>query len=227
MTGNAIELTNVTARRATNADLDFIAWCNIEASSPSPEFCYWDPLVAHTGTDTRTFVREVLAQDALAWGRITDFWLIEQNRTPVAGGSAFEMDAQDFRPLRLNKMAGVAQKLGWSDEALGQFMGIYTGVWPDAHDATLAPHAPWILECIAVVPEARGRGVAGRLLAALIAEGCRRGHSHAGISVTNGNAPAERAYEKHGFKLHIQYGADYFDDAYPGSTKFRIKCQQA
>ncbi len=220
---DVIQHDRFAARAATRADIEFVAWCNIEASSPTPEFCYWDALVAHTSTPTREFVRELLTCDGLAWGRVEDFWLIERDGRPIAGGSGFEMDRRDFRPLRLDRLQIVAKGLGWSVGALKKFEALYAGVWPNPLDETLSPQAPWILECIAVASDARGEGVAGRLLEALLEEGRRRGQSHAGISVTTGNQPAQRAYEKHGFKLHIQYGADSFNDQYPGSTKYRIR----
>jgi ribosomal protein S18 acetylase RimI-like enzyme len=68
----------------------------------------------------------------------------------------------------------------------------------------------------------RGRGIAKALVKALLDAGRRKGHSHAGISVTTGNTAAQRAYEAAGFKMYTAYGADYFDGYYPGSTKYRI-----
>lgn len=58
-----------SVRQGTRADIPFLAWCNYEATSPAPGFCYWDPLVAETETPTLTFIEAVLAADALAWGR--------------------------------------------------------------------------------------------------------------------------------------------------------------
>jgi ribosomal protein S18 acetylase RimI-like enzyme len=191
------------ARRATTADRAFVSWCNMTASSPEPDACYWDMLIAHTGTSTPGFVEALFETGALAWGGVEDYWLIEHNGKAIAGGSGFEMSADDYRPLKVDRLPAVAARLGWSATALEQFQGIYGGVWPEPRDVTLAPQASWILECIAVAPEMRGRGVAGALLDALLAEGRRRGHAHAGISVTHGNTPAQRAYEKHGFQLYV------------------------
>ena len=34
---------------------------------------------------------------------------------------------------------------------------------------------------------------------------------------------ARRAYEKAGFQTYLSYGSDYFDGAFPGTTKYRKK----
>ena len=148
--------------------------------------------------------------------------LLEEGAKPVAGASAFEMNPHDYRPLSLERLPAVALDLGWSEEVLSRFLVGYAQVWSNPHDPTLAPQAPWIIECVAVVPEARGRGLTRKLFEVLFAEGQRLGHARAGISVTNGNLPAQRAYEAIGFQLYLQYGSDYFDGAFPGTLKYRI-----
>lgn len=75
----------VTVRRASRGDLSFVAWCNVEASSPAPGFCYWDPLLEGTGTPARAFAEAVFGADAFAWGRVEDFFIVEGG-TPLAGG---------------------------------------------------------------------------------------------------------------------------------------------
>lgn len=208
-------------RRAMQADIPFLAWCNYEASSPYPGFCYWDPLLEATGTDTMKFIEAVFNADALAWGRVKEFFVLEEEGKPVAGASAFTMDANDYRPLRLSLLPHVAHELGWTSEAQKAFLQGYEGVWSDPKDPTLAPHTSWIIESVAVVPEKRGQGLVTKLLGALLEEGRRLGHTYAGISVTNGNDAAQRAYEKAGFQMYLSYGSDYFDSAFPGTTKYR------
>lgn len=213
---------SVSVRRATRSDLDFVAWCNQEATSPEPGFCYWDPLLQGTDTDTPSFLHAVFHEDALAWGTVEDFFLVEEDGTLLAGGSGFEMREDDFRPLDLARLPRVAERLSWQRDTVRAFREAYERVWSDPRDETLAPQAPWILECIAVKPEARGRRLTRPLLHALLCEGKRRGHLTAGISVTTGNVPAQRAYEAAGFELSLAYGVDDFDGAFPGTTKYRL-----
>ena len=207
-------------RRATRDDIPFLAWCNQAATSPEPNFCYWDPLVRPTGTSTATFLETLFRHDALAWGRVEEFFILERAGQAIAGASAFTMDADDHRPLRLERLSAVASDLGWSAQTLRDFQTAYEQVWSDPHDPTLAPQAPWIIECVAVTPETRGQGMTRRLFEALFDEGRRLGHEAAGISVTTGNAPAERAYEAIGFELYVEYGSAYFHHAFPGTKKY-------
>jgi ribosomal protein S18 acetylase RimI-like enzyme len=213
----------LTTRRATRDDIPFLAWCNFEATSPHPGFCYWDPLLEHTGTPTMQFIEAVLHHDALAWGAPEQFFILEENAQPIAGASAFTMDSNDYRPLHLERLQAVAQDLNWSNETLERFLVGYGQVWREPKDRALAPQAPWIIECVAVRPEQRGRGMTRRLFEALFDEGRRLGHAEVGISVTTGNQPAERAYEAIGFQLYLRYGSEYFGGAFPGTTKYRLK----
>jgi GNAT superfamily N-acetyltransferase len=211
-----------TVRQGTRDDIPFLAWCNYEATSPAPGFCYWDPLVAETGTPTMTFIEAVLAVDALAWGHCEDFLILEAQGRPLGGASGFTMDRDDYRPLRLERLPALAQRLGWSDATRRRFREGYEAVWSDPQDPTLAPTAPWTIECVAVVPDARGRGVAKRLLHAVLDRGRTLGHAAAGIAVTVGNEPARRVYEGLGFQMYMTYGAAYFDNAFPGTIKYRV-----
>lgn len=207
-------------RRATRHDLPFVAWCNQEATSPTPGFCYWDALLRATGTSTSAFLQAVFEMDALAWGQVEQFFLVEVEGVPLAGGSGFTMSATDHRPLDLTRLTEVGHRLGWSAATLNTFQAAYEQVWADPLGGTLAPQAPWILECIAVKPQARGRRLTRPLLHALLHEGRRLGHAAAGISVTTGNIAAQRAYEAVGFELYLSYGAAYFGGAFPGTTKY-------
>lgn len=213
----------LTVRRATQKDIPFLAWCNYEASSPAPGFCYWDPLLEGTNTETMKFIEAVFQADALAWGNVDNFFVVEEKGKSVAGASAFMMDANDYRPLRLSHFAEVARELGWPSKTEKEFLERYEAVWSNSKDETLAPHTSWIIECVAVAPDKRGQGIARVLLEALFEEGRRLGHSHAGISVTDGNQAAKRAYEKAGFQMYLTYGSDYFDGAFPGTVKYRLK----
>ena len=68
----------LTVRRATQKDIPFLAWCNYEASSPAPGFCYWDPLLEGTNTETMKFIEAVFQADALAWGNVDNFFVVEE-----------------------------------------------------------------------------------------------------------------------------------------------------
>lgn len=209
------------ARTATPADIPFLAWCNYESASPAPGFCYWDPLLEGLNTSTMDFLHAVFTAEALAWGSVSDFVIMEAERQTLAGASGFMMDPTDFRPFRLDRLPAVADRLGWNAATLEQFQDRYTAVWSDPRDSTLAPSAPWTIECVAVRLEVRGRGIAKQLMYAVLERGKQLGHEAAGIAVTLGNAPAQRVYEAVGFEHYLTYGPAYFNGAFPGTIKYR------
>jgi ribosomal protein S18 acetylase RimI-like enzyme len=59
----------------------------------------------------------------------------------------------------------------------------------------------WIIDSVATRPEYRRKGLVDRLLLAILEKGRQKGFQRAQISIYIGNRPAQRAYEKHGFKI--------------------------
>jgi hypothetical protein len=130
---------NLRVRQAARDDLPFVAWCNYESSSPAPGFCYWDPLLGGLNTPTMAFIEAMFRADALAYGEVEDFFVVESDGQLIAGASGFAPDAADYRPLRLNRLPHIAEQLGWSAEQQAQFLDRYQGVWADPRDPSLAP----------------------------------------------------------------------------------------
>jgi len=58
-----------------------------------------------------------------------------------------------------------------------------------------------VVEWVAARPEARGKGVAQRLLDLLLERGRSLGYEQAQISCLLGNTPAKRCYERTGFRV--------------------------
>jgi ribosomal-protein-alanine N-acetyltransferase len=65
------------------------------------------------------------------------------------------------------------------------------------------------INSIAVDPELRGRGLATRLMHAVLAEAQRRGAHRATLEVRESNTPARRLYEKLGFSV-VAVRANYY-----------------
>jgi GNAT superfamily N-acetyltransferase len=213
--------TALQFRQATRDDIPFIAWCNYEATSPEPNFCYWDPILEGFNTDTMAFIQAVFHADALAWGRAEQFFVAEKDGELVGGASGFVINENDYRPLRLDRLPTVATSLGWSEDTLQEFIRRYEEVWRDPHDVSLAPSAPFVIECVAIKPHVRGQGIAKHLLNHICDHAKAEGHTHAAIAVTMGNEPAMRVYEGIGFKHYITYWAEYFEGYFPGTVKYR------
>ncbi|WP_199332090.1 GNAT family N-acetyltransferase [Anabaena lutea] len=103
--------------------------------------------------------------------------------------------------MRLSRLEAIAQELKWSPKTTTAFHNRYMELWGgDLQPFFLTPQASWIIENVAVLPEARGRGFGKALLRALLEKGQSQQHTFAGIMVINGNNVARHTYESIGFK---------------------------
>lgn len=87
-------------------------------------------------------------------------------------------------------------------ERAGEVVG-YAALWFAADEAELGD--------LAVLPEARGRGLGRRLLDAALAEAMRRGAKKVYLEVRESNAAARRLYERAGFTT-AAVRSDYYTE---------------
>lgn len=217
----------LSTRKAAIADIPFLAQIAYEASLPPLNHCFWEDLLEGTGTHALQFIAAMLQAEAGNWGNVADFLILEEDGQPVAAAAGYTPHAEDYCPLRLNRLDRLAEELNWSEATTSLFRDRYLQLWGgDVRPFFLTPQAPWIIETVAVLPEVRGRGLGKALLRALLAEGRSRQHSHAGIMIINGNDAARRTYESLGFKPYQTFYAEYFKDQFdldfPGVTKFGL-----
>jgi GNAT superfamily N-acetyltransferase len=212
-------------RKATRADIPFLARIEYEASLPPLNQCSWEELLQGTQTSALQFIESMLSVEAGNWGNVEDFLILESQGQPVAAAAGYRPDELDYRPLRLSHLDRIAQNLNWCKEVAIAFSDRYEEFWGnDRRPIFLTPQAPWIIEHVAVLPEARGQGFGKVLLKALLEEGRSQQYSHAGIMIINGNEVARHTYESIGFKPYQTFYAEYFsaqfDVDFPGITKF-------
>lgn len=221
-------LATLSTRKATTADIPFLAQIEYEASLPPFDHCFWEDLLEETGTTALQFIEAELKTDASNWGNVEDFLILEAEGKPVAAAAGYVPNTEDYCPLRLSCLEEIAQELGWSTETLTIFRDRYLALWGgDVRPFFLTPQATWIIENVAVLPEARGRGFGKALLRALLEEGRSQQHDFAGIMVINGNDVACHTYKSIGFKPYQTFHADYFLEQFniefPGVTKFGLR----
>jgi ribosomal protein S18 acetylase RimI-like enzyme len=208
-------------RPATAADMPFLANIQYEATLPPLDYCFWAPVLVDTRTATLQFIEAMLQAQASNWGNVADFLILELQGKPVAAAAGYQPRG-DYRMLDLAKVSAIAATLHWSKATTAQFLDRYQQMFgPDPQPAYFAPSGDWIIEYVALLPEARGQGLARVLLKALLEKGRSMGYEFAGISIVNGNEVAARLYEKLGFQRYQTFYADYFDGEFPGMTKFR------
>ncbi|MGK7955921.1 MAG: GNAT family N-acetyltransferase [Crocosphaera sp.] len=219
--------SQLTIRKATALDIPFLARIEYEASLPPRNHCFWEDLLQGTQTEVLPFIEAKLKADAGNCGLLADFVIVEEQGKPVAAAAGYCPNQYNYSPLNLLALDKIAQELNWSQEITSDFRDHYLQfLGGNLQPLFLRPQARWIIETVAVVPEARGRGVGKFLIKALLEEGKRQQHSSAGIMIINGNDAARRTYEAVGFKPYQTFYEDYFRDRFnldfPGVTKFRL-----
>ncbi|MEL4897674.1 GNAT family N-acetyltransferase [Crocosphaera sp. Alani8] len=219
--------SQLSTRKANRQDIPFLARIEYEASLPPLNHCFWEDLLEGTQTEVLPFIEAKLKADAGNWGLLEDFVIVEEQGKPVAAAAGYCPNQDNYSPLNLSNLDKMAQELNWSQEIAEGFRdGYLQFLGGNLRPLFLSPQATWIIETVAVLPEARGKGLGKFLIKALLEEGKRQQHSYGGIMILNGNDAARRTYEAVGFKPYQTFYEDYFRDQFnlefPGVTKFGV-----
>jgi ribosomal protein S18 acetylase RimI-like enzyme len=212
-----------TIRSATPNDIPFLAWMQYEASLPPSNYSFWDYPLMGLGIETRAFIETVMRLEAGSWGSVDEFLILAQDGQPLAAAAGVEATpAFSEGPVKVSEIDRIGQALGWSTETTATYRERYVSAWPNPEgNFILLPQAPYIIESVAVVPELRGMGLVHPLMEAVLEEGRRRGHQRVGITVANGNVPAQRVYEQMGFQMFVSFGPGFFgEEGFLGYTKY-------
>jgi ribosomal protein S18 acetylase RimI-like enzyme len=82
----------------------------------------------------------------------------------------------------------------------------------------------WVIDSVATLPSARGRGVAEELLARVLEEGKQQRYRLAQVNVYIGNEPALNLYRKYGFEVVEEKRDPYFEQhiGSPGMVSLKM-----
>ena len=150
----------LTIRSANATDVSFLAHVVYEASLPPENHSFWDDLLQGSSTGAEEFIAAMLKTRATYWSQIDDFMIVEREGHSVAAASIYAAPEEDYRPIRLDQMNQIAQELGWSSQTETAFCDRYHQLFGnDPKPLFFKPQAPWILEYVAVIAEARGLGI--------------------------------------------------------------------
>jgi len=112
---------------------------------------------------------------------------------PRAFGSSYDRELSFTPENWRSRLRSDSTPTFVDEDADGNIAGLATGI-PDADESSLAH-----LVAMWVAPEARGTGAGDRLVAGIVGWARCEGFSAVRLRVTEGNLPAERLYDRHGF----------------------------
>jgi len=211
--------TDVRIVAATREHIPFVAWVVMAANRSHLPKGMWDLNIGGSEEDVLRYLEVLADTEQLHWAHYSLFKVAEVDGVPAAGMCGF-FENDLGTPSMMAGAAEVNQKIGRSveDTAAGwerskAIMGIVMEHEPGA----------WIVENVATKPEFRRRGLVERLVHETLERGRARGATTADIGVLIGNDPAQRAYEKCGFKVVIEKRDAEFEAAYgsPGARMLR------
>ena len=209
-------------RPGASSDCAFLARVDMQASTPPFAVTAWQRFVEPVGTPVLAFLEAMYRHRANNWGNPEDFLVLEADGSPAAAIAGFAAKTGDRRNIDLERLPAMAKSLGWDARQIEIFLERYHQIWgPVEALSYMEPHAEWLLESLAVMPEARGRGFARRLLDAVVREGRAKGHRSAGMFMVQGNVAAATLFEAAGFTVWARHDSDEFGGDYPGIVKYR------
>lgn len=212
---------DITLRDATPDDADFIAWVQVEASRSGTPLGFWD--VALPGPDAPRIatVARVVAAPRESFVHVSGFVVAEQGGQPVAAMSAYDPGKKKLGHF-ISALNSTLALEGWSEAHLGLLGHRLSPVVACLSDAQ---PGMWVIEWVAAKPEARGKGVAQCLLDLLLERGRSLGYHRAQISYLLGNNPAQRCYERAGFRVVDDKRHPDFEAIFGAPGTARMLCE--
>jgi translation initiation factor 4G len=182
-------------RDATAADADLIAWVQVEASRSGMPLGFWDLALPGPDETRLRLIADVATSSREHFAHVGGFIVAELDGAPVGALSGYAPAVKKLGHF-VGALNGVLERNGWS-EAHRRLLALRLGPAVACFGET--PDDRWIVEWVALLPEARGKGVAAELLRAILERGRTASFRKAQITYLEGNLPAERAYERAGF----------------------------
>jgi ribosomal protein S18 acetylase RimI-like enzyme len=190
-------------RDATADDADLIAWVQVEASRSATPLGFWDLALPGADEPRLRLISEIARTSKEHFAHISGFLVAELDGEPVGALSGYAPKVKKLGHF-VGALNEVLERNHWS-EAHRRLIGFR--IAPALTCFSETPDDRWIVEWVALRPQARAKGVAAELLRAVLDRGRAAGFNKAQITYLIGNAPAQRAYERAGFS-HVDERRD-------------------
>ncbi|RLC92531.1 MAG: GNAT family N-acetyltransferase [Chloroflexi bacterium] len=209
---------NVNIRPARPEDAEFLAWVMLAAGRSHMERGIWDIIISQPEEKCLAVLKELSLAPPRHMCSYTEFLVAEVDGRAVAALEGYDPDTNGELTVT-EPLATATQKVGLTeaDMAAGE-QGL--AAFLTCHLDTV--EGAWVVEHVATLPDFRRQGVITRLLEAILDKGRQQGFGRAQVTFYIGNTPAERAYQKVGFrfldeKRHPDFEAEI---GCPGMTRW-------
>jgi translation initiation factor 4G len=200
-------MAEIAIRRARPEDAPFLAWAVLASARSHLPRGFWDLLIPESEQERLDFASALLLSEEPSWWHWSLFWIAERDGQPGAALSGFD-------PARViaadEAVVLAAAACGFGRARLAAAFARCQPMFACLHEPE--PGA-WVVESVATRPEARGVGLASALVGRVLAEGRAGGHALAQLSLLIGNTPAQRVYERAGFRVTAEKRSAAFEGA--------------
>jgi GNAT superfamily N-acetyltransferase len=197
-------------RDAVPEDAPFLAWVMQTAARSHRPISFWD--LAFPGPDgpRLEYIAALSVIEPRSFAHYSGFLIAESDGRPVAGLSGYESTNKNMEAF-LHSIASLTSARGWSPEHQGL---LFSRMAPAGTCMPDSPPGVWVVEWVAALPQARGKGVANALLRAILDRGRSAGYTRSQIGFLLGNTPAKTAYERVGFETVEEKRHPTFEEAF-------------
>jgi ribosomal protein S18 acetylase RimI-like enzyme len=210
---------DLKTRNARLDDAPFLAWLILTAGRAHVKRGIWEVILNLPERDCLRFMELLTVTNTPHLFHYSCYLIAEAESGPVSGLGGLDPEILGYSRL-IEALPEVYKKLGKAPAAELADGG------PPRITACIPPSVKgiWLIDSVATLPAFRRRGIVDRLLVEILEIGRERGYHQAQISIYMGNTPAQRAYEKHGFRLLDEWPDPYFEREIGSPGMARLIC---
>jgi ribosomal protein S18 acetylase RimI-like enzyme len=209
----------IKIRPAQKEDASFLAWLILTAGRAHVKRGIWEVILDSSEKDCLAFLEMVAVTQTPHLFQYTCYLVAELDGEPVAGLGGYDSNKLGYTALQ-KTLAEIFTKIGLNPDQMNSHQPhrILECI-PDAVEGA------WVIDSVATRPEHRRKGIVDSLLETIIEKGRRQGFQCTQINIYIGNVAAQRAYEKHGFKIIDEKYDPYFEEQIgsPGMARLLLR----
>lgn len=207
--GEPVKNLEVKVRKARKEDCKAIAFHAYLAGKSHVELSASDFLIPGEPGPTPErlgILQRLLTTDTVSWFHYTHYLVAEVN-----GSIEGSMCVFSNRSRSLESMDKALSELGWTKQDIQEKEKRMAPF--DIVECDNIPDDQFHIETTAVSPDFREQGVATLMLEKAVEQARSLGYRDAYLTILIGNTPAQRAYEKVGFKVIAENRSPVFEEA--------------
>lgn len=194
--GAYFSMMNIQIRVAQPEDASFLAWVILTAGRAHVQRGIWEVILGGSEEECLAFLQELTVTKTPHHLRYPCFLIAEVDSRSIAALGGYDPRILGYPALR-KAVVELSKKMGSSGadpSAIKRSERVLCCI-PDEVEGA------WIIDSVATFPEFRRRGILDKLLEEMLEKARKQGFQRAQINMYIGNTPAQKAYEKHGFRV--------------------------